>query len=109
MTRVPKCSDNLRNFGCGATSAGFYKGRLRGRGDSVPLTHTSFASSPTFHRGGVKVMCMLAVLFPLQMRSSDVIQAFLQSGNLAESDRRISTPPPIMVKLPWAGALHRMR
>ena len=86
-------------------SVGVYKGRLCARGDSIPLTHTSFTSSPTVHRCGVKIMCMIAVLFSFQMRSLDVSQAFLQSDNLAESDRCIVIPPN-MVKLPWTGELH---
>ena len=83
---------------------GVYKGRLCDRGDSVPLTHTSFASSPTVHRCGVKIICMLTALFPFQMKSVDVSQAFLQSDNLSESDRRIVIPP--LMALGWGDSRH---
>ena len=86
-------------------SAGVYKGRMCARGGSIPLTHTSFTSSPTARRCGVKIICMVAVLYSFEVRSLDVSQAFLQSDNIAESDRRVVIPP-IMVKLPWAGQLH---
>ena len=47
---------------------------------------------------------MLAVLLSFQMRSLGASEEFLQSDNLAESDRRLLIPP-IMVKFSWAGAL----
>ena len=50
-------------------------------------------------------VCMLAVLFSFEVRSLDVSQAFLQSDNLSESDRRIAIPPN-MVKLPRGGFSH---
>ena len=39
-------------------SVGLYTGRLCGRGDSIPPTHTSFSPSPTALRCAVKLICM---------------------------------------------------
>ena len=86
-------------------SIGIYKGRLCARGDSVPLTHTPFTSSPTVHRCGTKLVLTVAAMGNFEIHSVDVSQAFLQSDNLAESDRCIVIPP-VMVPMPWKGELY---
>ena len=86
-------------------SVGIYKGRLCARGDSVPLTHTPFTSSPTVSRCGSKLVVMIAAMLNFDIHSVDVSQAFLQSDNLAESDRCIIIPPS-MIPMPWQGKLH---
>ena len=84
---------------------GIYKGRLCARGDSVPLTHTPSTSSPTVHRCGAKLVLTIAALRSFEIHSVDASQAFLQSDNLAESDRCIAIPPS-MGPMPWKGQLH---
>ena len=93
------------NLVVGRKSEWVYKGRLRARDDSAPLTHTPFASGPTVHRCGVGIMCMLAVIYSLHLRSVGVSQEFQQSDNLAEADRCTAIPPG-MVKLQHAGFFH---
>ena len=73
-------------------SIGIYKGRLCARGDSAPLTHTPFTSSPTVHRCRTKLVIAVAAMGNFEIRSVDVSQAFLQSDNLAETDRCIVIP-----------------
>ena len=86
-------------------SIGIYKGRLCARGDSVPLTHTPLTSSPTVHRCGTKLVLTIAAMRSFEIHSVGASQAFLQSDNLAESDRRIVIPPA-MAPMPWKGQLH---
>ena len=85
-------------------SVDLYKGRLCTRGDVVPLTVTSFMSSPTAHRCGIKVLCTIATRLHWHVRALDISQAFPQSENLREEDRLVVLPPP-MVTLPWTGKL----
>ena len=86
---------------------GSYKGRLRVRGDTVPLQNTAFVSSPTAHRCAVKLICAFASQLQWVIHAIDISQAFLQSSNLNEKDRVIATPPP-MIHLPWTGKLPPM-
>ena len=86
-------------------SIDLYKGRLCTRGDVVPLTVTSFMSSPTAHRCGMKLLCTMATRLQWHVRALDISQAFPQSENLREEDRLVVLPPQ-MVTLPWEGNWH---
>ena len=61
-------------------------------GDSVPLTRAPFTSSHTVSRCGSKLGVMIDVLGKFEIHSINAIQSFLQSDNLAESDRCIVIP-----------------
>ena len=86
-------------------SAGIYKGRLCIRGDTVPITKTDFASSPTANRCGIKLICIIASQTKWTIRALDISQAFLQAGNLHPAERVILIPPPT-IRLPWQKSLY---
>ena len=71
-------------------SAALYKGRLRTRGDVAPPAVTGFASSPTTHRPSVKIAIALSTSLQWGIRAMGISHAFLQSGNMRESDRIVS-------------------
>ena len=82
-----------------------YKGGLCARGDSAPLTHAPFTSSPTVSRRGAKLAAAIATLGGFEINSIDVSQSFSQSGNLAEPKRCIILPPAI-IPMPWEGVAY---
>ena len=63
-------------------SIDLYKGRLCARGDLVPLANVAFVSSPAANRSCVRIVITLAVNLALEIKASDISQAFLHAENL---------------------------
>ena len=69
------------------------------RGDTVSEEEVSFASAPTAFRGSVQMILTTTAVFHLSLFVLDVSQEFLQSDELCEADKYVTSVPPF-VSLP---------
>ena len=86
-------------------SVGIYKGRLSARGDPIPMTNTSSASSLTAHRGAVKLVASMVATFGFNIHDVDVSLSFLHSDPLRPQDRGLILHPR-MIQSSWKGQLY---
>lgn len=75
---------------------GPYKAILCTRGDLVPLTDVAFVSAPAARLVCLRLLRDVATAFRRQLKTLDITQSFLQSGNLNDLDRLVIIPAPVI-------------